>query len=96
MSVAQAQETIDAREFAEWMAFYRIRPFGEAAEDYRSAMIGATIANTVPRKAGSRRAKITDFLLFEEHDDEAQTQAIVRTYFKAVEPEQIDEEHGEE
>lgn len=35
---------------AEWMAFYRLEPWGAHEEDRRTATIAATIANTSPGK----------------------------------------------
>ena len=34
-----------SREFAEWLAFYSIEPFGEARADLRTAMLMALLAN---------------------------------------------------
>ena len=45
MSVAEAQSRISSREFAEWMAFYRLEPFGEERADLRMAILAAVIAN---------------------------------------------------
>ena len=36
---------MSSREFAEWMAYYEIEPFGEERADWRAGMIAATIAN---------------------------------------------------
>lgn len=41
----EAQERIDSAEFAEWVAFYRLEPWGGAAADHRAGEICATIAN---------------------------------------------------
>lgn len=61
MSVAQAQQQISSREFAEWMAYNRIEPFGYERTDLGHAITAATVANSVKGKKG-RTAKITDFL----------------------------------
>lgn len=45
MSVARAQREIDSREFAEWMAYSIIEPFGPEREDQRAGMVAALIAN---------------------------------------------------
>lgn len=50
MSVGQAQSEIDAREFAEWQAYYTIEPFGEERADYRNAILCALIANALGKK----------------------------------------------
>ena len=58
-----------------------MRPFGEIADDYRTALIASTTANTVARKGAPMRFE--KFLLFQEHDDR-ETQAVVRRLFKPV------------
>lgn len=45
MSVARAKREIDSVEFSDWMAYYRIEPFGERISDVRAGVIAATIAN---------------------------------------------------
>lgn len=61
MSVAQAQQQVSSREFAEWMAYNRIEPFGYERTDLGHAITAATVANSVKGKKG-RTAKIIDFL----------------------------------
>lgn len=61
MSVAEAQADIDAREFAEWQAYYTLEPFGEERADYRNAILCTLIANALQGKRG-RRAKPKDFM----------------------------------
>lgn len=45
MSVSRAQREISSPEFAEWMAFAAIEPFGSVREDQRAGAVAATIAN---------------------------------------------------
>lgn len=45
MSVAQAQREIDSAEFAEWVAFYQLEPFGEERADLRAGIISSAVAN---------------------------------------------------
>ena len=52
--VAQLQREISSREFAEWLAFYRLEPFGEERADLRMAVLAALIAN-VNRNPKKRR-----------------------------------------
>ena len=59
-SVAEAQRSIDSREFAEWLAYDRISPIGPERADWRAAMLAATLAN-VWRGKGAPLA-IADFL----------------------------------
>lgn len=53
MPVAELQERIDAAEFAEWLAYARVQPFGEAHNDRRFGTIAAAIVNLF-RKRGSK------------------------------------------
>ena len=62
MSVRRAQQEIDSAEFAEWMAFNSIEPFGEERADVRSAMICCLLAN-INRGKGKKAYKISDFML---------------------------------
>lgn len=62
MSVREAQERIDSREFAEWMAFAQIEgPFWDQRGDYQAAIIAATVANALSGRRG-KRYKPEDFL----------------------------------
>lgn len=45
MSVKRAQREVDSREFAEWMAYADVEPFGPEREDYRAGVIAALTAN---------------------------------------------------
>lgn len=61
MTVREAQQRIDAREFAEWIAYSNINPFGEWRGDLRMAITTATIANA-NRGKKVRRYKPKDFM----------------------------------
>jgi hypothetical protein len=52
---------MSALEFAEWMAYYSLEPFGERRADYRSAQIVQMIAN-VNRGADTGPYPLSDFL----------------------------------
>lgn len=45
MSVRDAQSAIDAGEFAEWLALYRLEGFGEHRDDWRFGMLASVMAN---------------------------------------------------
>lgn len=45
MSVREAQERIDSREFAEWVAYYKIDPFGNKRGDMQAGIIAASNVN---------------------------------------------------
>lgn len=50
MSVRRAQQEIDSREFAEWIAYHSLEPFGD--EWFRDAQLTAAVASqwaTKPR-----------------------------------------------
>lgn len=63
MSLKRAQREIDADEFAEWMAYYDIDPFGEERADLRSAINTATMVNLWSTK-GARSVKPIEFMPF--------------------------------
>jgi len=52
---------MDAQEFAEWLAFDQIEPFGANREDQRTGLIASTIVN-VNKKPGKTPSKWSDFL----------------------------------
>ncbi len=61
MSVSRAQREIDAREFAEWMAYHNLEPFGLERGDLQAGIVACTIAN-VNRGKGSRAMRPADFM----------------------------------
>ena len=69
MSVREAQEKVSSREFAEWVAYYSIQPFGEGRLDEHNAWQCywqyATMCD------GNMKPK--DFMLTESDDDKATT-----------------------
>lgn len=60
MSVAEAQAKISAREFAEWVAYCGIAPFGPERDDVRIGILGAGLGNLWIGKG--RKLKHTDFM----------------------------------
>jgi len=56
-TVREAQQRCDSREFAEWIAFYKIHPFGEDMDDMRMARTCQTIAG-----AAGAKSKAKDFM----------------------------------
>ncbi len=59
-SVREAQQRIDAREFAEWRAYYQLEPWGEDRGDLRTAILAWLLAPTLLR--GTRTWRVKDFL----------------------------------
>lgn len=44
---------MSSHEFTEWMAFFRLQPFGEWRRDYRMATLAAVIVNALTRSKES-------------------------------------------
>ena len=61
-SVKQVQAEIDSQEFTDWLAFYRVHPWGEYRADLRMARIAATIVNM--QKASDSAPISEDVFLF--------------------------------
>ena len=57
----EAQARCDSREFAEWMVYDRVEPFGAVRDDLRIAQLCALTVN-MQRARGSRAAKVSDFM----------------------------------
>ena len=45
MPVSELGRRMSSRELTEWMAFFRLEPWGAEVEDWRTGLIAATIAN---------------------------------------------------
>ena len=50
MTVGELDNRMSSREFAEWMVYSQIEPFGPAREDYRAALISTVVANASGNK----------------------------------------------
>lgn len=61
-TVTELEEKLGNDEFVEWLAYYRIEPWGEAFEDANHAWTRSVIVN-VNRQKGQKAAKPKDFLL---------------------------------
>jgi len=57
----EAKERCTAREFYEWVAYYRMNPWGEERADLRTGIVCALTAN-VHRGKNGKAYKPTDFL----------------------------------
>ena len=57
MSVRRAQQEIDAREYASWVAYHQIDPFGNERADFHAALIAWTMASTVRGKGPAPQLK---------------------------------------
>lgn len=63
---------MSAREFAEWMAYSRIEPWGEERADYRAALI-CKISADIATPKGKQPMKLQDFLLKFDREPKVQT-----------------------
>ena len=63
-------DSIPARTFSEWIAYYSLEPFGTLADDALSAHWKAMYAN-VHRKRGASAYKPEKFLLFRDEMKDA-------------------------
>lgn len=61
MSVRRLLAEMDSRELSEWLAYYRVEPFGILREDYRHALTTAAVINTFSKRGRAKKA--SDFLL---------------------------------
>ena len=46
MTVSELDARMTSREFAEWMIYFQIEPFGPARQDYHAALISTVVANS--------------------------------------------------
>ena len=67
----RAQAEIDSSEFSEWIAFYRLEPWGDAVADIRHGIVASLIANA-HRDGKARPTPFTpdDFICWTEPDPE--------------------------
>lgn len=54
-------------ELAEWVAFSKLFPFGEEAEDIRLAMVSLMIAQTAQTGKRRKRYKLNQFMPFKRY-----------------------------
>ena len=64
-------ESMTSLQFAEWIAYYSLEPFGEARADWRQAITSCILANS-NRGKDSKASSIADFML---DTDEPEPQA---------------------
>ena len=65
---------ISSAQFAEWMAYSTLEPWGEERDDLRMGIIASTIANA-NRGKGQKAYKPSDFMPDFEPETEEQAQA---------------------
>lgn len=63
MTVGELGRRMSSRELTEWMAFFRLEPWGTEVEDRRAALITSTVANAFRDTKKQRRPfTIEDFM----------------------------------
>jgi hypothetical protein len=62
-SVREAQASMDAAEFREWCAVYKMDPWGEERADLRNGIVCSVLANVWSGK-NARKATPQDFMPF--------------------------------
>lgn len=55
MTVSDLLKRVSSLELAEWMAFYRLEPFGEERDDLRTGIVASTVAETARDTKRRRR-----------------------------------------
>jgi hypothetical protein len=63
---------MSSMEFAEWLAYSQIEPWGEERADLRTALI-CKVSADINTPAGKPRAKLEDFMLKFDQERKAQT-----------------------
>ena len=72
---------ITSKQFAEWMAYSKLEPWGEERDDLRMGIMASTIAN-VNRGKNQKPFKPTDFM--PQFEPETEEQAAERLIAKAM------------
>jgi hypothetical protein len=78
MTVAEMLSRISSLELTEWMAYYKMDPFGEERADMRSAMVCTVMANAW----GKKKFKIEDFM--PKFDKRPMTPQQIKDFFKQL------------
>lgn len=61
MTVSELLARISSKELTEWMAFYRLEPFGSDTQYLGPAINTAMLAN-IHKKKGAKSAEVGDFM----------------------------------
>lgn len=70
-------------QFAEWMAYAQLEPWGEDRADLRAGIVAATMANSMRGKKG-KPFKPADFMPRFEPEDEEATAAMLMAKMRAA------------
>ncbi len=75
LDVDQMLSEISSPQWAEWIAYFRLEPFGENRKDWRAALIASTVARYNSTKPN--QIKIKDFIPnFDESEEQTLEQQI--------------------
>lgn len=69
-TVGELESTLSSNDLSEWMAYFRVEPFGEDRKDLRMGILASVIANS-NRGKSQRPFKPSDFMPYAQDDDEA-------------------------
>jgi hypothetical protein len=78
-TVAELLQRIGSRELTEWMAFYRMEPFGFEADLYGHAVTAASVYN-VNRPKGRKAVSPLDFLPREAKERRVEPHSIFQAF----------------
>jgi hypothetical protein len=84
MTVGEMLQRMSSAEFAEWMAYHGLEPFGPRREDLRFGALLALTAN-VHRERGSRAFQPADFLGLDADTPKPDVNDKLRAFFAANE-----------
>lgn len=67
-TVKELLASMSKEEFFEWIAYYKIEPWGSVVDGYRNASVASTTANVAlatlnPKRLRQKPYKISDFLI---------------------------------
>lgn len=61
MTISEIKARMTHSELVDWMAYYKLEPFGPDADNWRAGLVSATVAN-VNRGKNRKAYKPTDFM----------------------------------
>ena len=67
MSVKRLLSEFDSHELGEWMAYYRIEPWGEERADIRAAIVARTVASQWAKEI----PELESFMPFREREEQS-------------------------
>lgn len=60
--MGELSSVLAERELTEWMAYFRLSPFGEVRSDLQAGAVAAMVGNTMGGRKGKKSLKPSDFL----------------------------------